>query len=91
VLVLRVSDLREKEIVNILDGRRIGFIGDLDVDVQEGRIRALIVLGQGKLLGLFGRDDNVYIAWDKIVKIGLDVILVDMPSLETPCLEDELS
>lgn len=91
MLVLRVSDLREKEIVNILDGRRIGFIGDLDVDVQEGRIRALIVLGQGKLLGLFGRDDNVYIAWDKIVKIGLDVILVDMPSLETPCLEDELS
>ncbi|MBS3872543.1 MAG: YlmC/YmxH family sporulation protein [Firmicutes bacterium] len=89
--MLRVSDLREKEIVNILDGRRIGFIGDLDVDVQEGRIRALIVLGQGKLLGLFGRDDNVYIAWDKIVKIGLDVILVDMPSLETPCLEDELS
>lgn len=89
--MLRVSDLREKEIVNILDGRRIGFIGDLDVDVQEGRIRALIVLGQGKLLGLFGRDDNVHINWDKIVKIGLDVILVDMPSLETPYLEDELS
>lgn len=87
--MLRVSDLRAREVINVLDGRRLGFIGDLDIDLEVGRIRGIVVPGQGKILGLFGRDNDIYIPWDKIVKIGLDVILVDLPSLETPYLEDD--
>lgn len=86
--MLRVSDLRAREIINVLDGRRLGFIGDLDIDLEVGRIRGIIVPGQGKILGLFGRDNDIYIPWEKIVKIGLDVVLVDLPSNETPYLED---
>ncbi|MBS3938063.1 MAG: YlmC/YmxH family sporulation protein [Peptococcaceae bacterium] len=89
--MLRVHELREKEIVNIRNGQRIGFIGDLDVDIEEGRIRALIVIGQGRMLGLFGRDNDVSIPWAKIVKIGMDIILVDLPDSELPYIEDDLS
>jgi len=89
--VLRVHELREKEIVNIRNGQRLGFIGDLDVDMEEGRIRSLIILGQGRFLGLLGRENDITIPWSKIVKIGVDIILVDMPELDLPYLEDDLS
>lgn len=88
--MLRISDLRAREVINVIDGRRLGFIGDLDIDLESGRVRAIVVPGQGKLLGLFGRDNDVYIPWDKIVKIGEDVILVDIHTLDTPYLDDEM-
>jgi len=82
--------LRAREVINIIDGRRLGFIGDLDIDLDAGRVRAIVVPGQAKLLGLFGRDNDVYIPWEKIVKIGADVILVDIQGMETPYLDDEM-
>ena len=88
--MLRISDLRAREVINVIDGRRLGYIGDLDIDLESGRVRAIVVPGQGKLLGLFGRDNDVYVPWDKIVKIGEDVILVDIQSLETPYIDDEM-
>ena len=88
--MLRISDLRAREVINVIDGRRLGFIGDLDIDLESGRVRAIVVPGQGKLLGLFGRDNDVYIPWDKIVKIGEDVILVDIHTLDTPYLDDDM-
>lgn len=88
--MLRISDLRAREVINVIDGRRLGFIGDLDVDLDTGRVRAIVVPGQSKLLGLFGRDNDHYIPWEKIVKIGADVILVDVPPGEMPYLDDEV-
>jgi len=70
-------DLRQKEIVNINDGARFGFVSDLDIDTEEGRILALIVPGPGRVLGVFGRDQEYRIPWAKIHKIGEDIILVD--------------
>lgn len=87
--MLRISELKSKEVINVLDGRRLGFIGDLDIDLEAGRVRAIIVPGPGKLLGLFGRDEDVYIPWEKIARIGLDVILVDLPTTESTYIEDE--
>jgi len=70
-------DLRQKEIVNITDGARYGFVSDLELDTCEGRILSLIVPGPGRVLGVFGRDQEYRIPWDKITKIGDDIILVD--------------
>lgn len=76
--MLKLSDLRMRDIVNVTDGRRLGFLKDIDVDLDMGRIRALILPGQGKFWSWFGsRTDDIVIPWDKIKKIGVDVILVD--------------
>ncbi|TCO79292.1 YlmC/YmxH family sporulation protein [Marinisporobacter balticus] len=72
------SDLREKEIINLIDGRRLGFVADIEVNLEKGRIDALIVPGPGKFLGLFGKDNDYIIAWNEIKKIGIDVILVEL-------------
>ncbi|MGB9802728.1 YlmC/YmxH family sporulation protein [Desulfofundulus sp.] len=77
--MVKVSDLRMREVINIADGRRMGPIKDIDIDLEQGRISAIILPGQGnRLLGLFGREEEIVVPWHKIKKIGLDVILIDL-------------
>lgn len=79
--MLKTSDLKVKEVINVLDGRRLGTITDLEIDLESGRLTAIVVPGTGKFLGLFGKNDDMVIPWEKIHKIGLDVILVETNGL----------
>ncbi|NMA00958.1 MAG: YlmC/YmxH family sporulation protein [Clostridia bacterium] len=76
-MLAKISDLREREIINIIDGRRLGPIKDIDVDVETGKIIAIILPGPGKFLGLFGRGEDYFVPWENIIRIGVDVILVE--------------
>lgn len=82
--MLKVSDLRLREVVNIVDGRRLGTIKDIDIDVENGRITALVLPSPNRLLGLLGRDEELVVPWEKVRKIGLDVILVEVNTLPDP-------
>ncbi|WP_378952050.1 YlmC/YmxH family sporulation protein [Pelosinus sp. sgz500959] len=73
-----VSDLKLKEVINVIDGKRLGGITDIEIDVASGRLTAIVVPGSGKFLGMFGRSEDVVIPWEKINKIGFDVILVEV-------------
>lgn len=76
--VLRISDLRMRDVVNISDGRRLGFLKDIDIDLELGRIKALVLPGEGRFWSWFStRSDDIVIPWERIKKIGVDVILVD--------------
>ncbi len=70
------GDFREKEVVNLCDGRLLGFVSEVEFDVVDGRITAIVVPGRGGFFGIGGEDDLV-IPWCKIQKIGEDVILVN--------------
>jgi YlmC/YmxH family sporulation protein len=78
--MLKISDLRMREVINVLDGRRLGLIKDIDIDVDNGKIQALVLPGQSRILGFFGKDEELVIPWEHIVRIGMDVILVEAPS-----------
>lgn len=76
------SNLRDKEVVNIKDGKRLGCIADLVLDIPTGRICRIVLPPVGKLV-VFSSKDNISIPWDCIEKIGDDVILVrytELPS-----------
>ena len=77
--MLKTSDLRSRDVINLVDGRRLGWVGDVEIDLQTGRIRAIVVPGPARWLGLFGRDRDYVIPWEQIVKFGQDVILVQVP------------
>lgn len=72
----RISEFQAKEVVNVEDGKLLGHIGDLDINITTGKIEHLIIPGSGKMLGIFGRESDVIIPWRNIVRIGADVILV---------------
>ena len=74
----RIYDLRQKEIINIKDGARFGFVCDVEFETESGRITQLIVPGPAKLLGVFGREQEYCIPWSDITQIGEDIILVDV-------------
>ena len=73
----RISELQDKEVVNITDGTRYGFIGDLEVDVDSGTVRSIVVPGKSRCLGLLGRKTDTVFPWTSIRRIGADIILVD--------------
>lgn len=72
----RISEFQSKEVVNVENGRRLGHIGDLEINVSTGKIEAMVIPGQGKMLGFFGKENDITIPWRNIVRIGDDVILV---------------
>ena len=76
---VRFTKLQCKEVICVNDGRRLGFISDVEVEVPEGNICAIIVPGPCRFLGLFGRDSEYIVPWNCIRRIGEDIILVDGP------------
>lgn len=77
---IKASDLREKEVINIKDGTRLGLIEDIEVNLKKGIIESIIVPGSGSLFSLFNRNNDYIINWENIIRIGSDVILVDLNS-----------
>ena len=75
----RMRDLRCKEVINISDGCRLGFLSDVDIRIPEGQVIAIVVNGPCRFFGLFGRGEEFYIPWDCIQRIGDDIILIDKP------------
>ena len=74
---LRFTQLQCKEVICVNDGRRLGFITDVVVEVPDGQICAIIVPGPCRFFGLLGRRDDYVIPWCKIVRMGPDIVLVD--------------
>ncbi len=72
---MRLSDLQNKDIVNIIDGKNIGNIIDAKIDERNGAIISLLVESKGKLIS-FSRGEDMEIKWQNIERIGEDVILV---------------
>lgn len=78
-MLCKFSMLRRKEVINLCDGSRLGFVGDLDIQVPEGTVKGIIVFGPCRFFGLFGRGEDFYIPWECIRKFGDDIILIDKP------------
>ncbi len=74
------EELRKKDVVNICDGRKLGRICDMEIDIAEriGQVTAIIVPGQSKLFGILRSDEELVIPYQCINKFGDDVILVEI-------------
>ena len=76
---MSLSELRTKDVVNTLDGRRLGKVMDIEFDERAGRVEALVVPGEFKVGNVIrGEKCGVVIPWQRICKIGENVILVEI-------------
>ena len=75
----RMAELKYKEVVSVADGGRFGFVGDVEIDLQDGSVRALLIPGRLRLFGLFGREEDRRIPWESVRRFGEDIILVEEP------------
>ena len=79
---MRISELKQKEIINVKDCKRLGFAGDVDFDMKTGCLLALIVPGPGCFCGFLGREKEYIIPYQDICQVGEDIILVDVKEKE---------
>ena len=79
---------REKEVINICDGRRLGFVCDVEIEMPAGKICTLIIPAENCKWNPFGRSRAYYVPWRCIKRIGDDIILVEA-DVEAMC-KDEL-
>lgn len=75
----RITKLRDKEIIDIRNGSRYGYVGDLEIDLESGKVNALVVPGRLRLFGLLGRERERVFPWESVRRIGEDIILVEGP------------
>lgn len=75
---MRFWELTEKEVINCKDGKRLGYVADIEIEIQTGKVCKLYVPGPGKFCGCFGKGPELVICWNQIVRIGKEIILVDI-------------
>ena len=72
---MRLSDLQNKDVVDISSGDKIGNIIDVEISTGTGNIIKLIVYEKKGFFNLLNKEE-VSIKWNQIKKIGSDVILI---------------
>ena len=72
----RIVDMRNKEVINIKTGVRLGCVSDVEIDTKDAKLVAIVIYGRLKCWGIFGREDDIVIRWEDIEVIGEDTILV---------------
>lgn len=82
-------EMGDKEVINLHDGMRLGYITDAEIDVKTGQVVCFIIEGRRKFFGLMGKDPDISIKWDEIEKIGEDLILVRRESVTVKRLPEK--
>lgn len=73
----RTSDFRNKEVINVDDGKRLGFVCDVEVNLEQGKIDSIVIPAPLHITNFFAQNKDYVIPWENIRKIGDDIILVD--------------
>jgi YlmC/YmxH family sporulation protein len=81
-MMLKASHLASRDIINVVDGRRLGPLKDLELDNETGAVQALVLQSNQRYLWFFRRGRDVVVPWTQIRKIGVDAILVEVPVAE---------
>ena len=72
----RIEELRNKQVVCVHSGDVLGYVSDIEIDSQNGKIKSLVIFGKPRVLGLFGSREDIVIPWSDIEVIGTETVLV---------------
>lgn len=78
--IITLDELKNKEVINICDGQRLGFVIDGQLDPVSGRLISVIVPGECNFLGI-SKGDDIIIPWECIERIGEDIILTKISDM----------
>lgn len=71
-------DFKHKEVINITDAKKLGYVQDVTADLKTGVITSIIVPGNNKMFNIFNNNNEIVIPWEKIKCIGDEIILVEI-------------
>ncbi|MDO4352180.1 MAG: YlmC/YmxH family sporulation protein [Clostridia bacterium] len=77
--MLNTDEIRNKEVINIFDGKSLGYVCDIVINLQAGTIDGIVLPGSRGIFNLFGKgEEDIVIRWSDVKTVGEDVILVDV-------------
>ena len=77
--MLNTDEIRNKEVINIFDGKSLGYVCDIKINLQAGTIDGIVLPGSRGIFNLFGKgEEDIVIRWSDVKTVGEDVILVDV-------------
>ena len=82
---MKFTELQCKEVICVATGQRLGFIADVQVEIPEGNVRAIVVPCPCKGLGLVGKREDYIIPWSCLRRIGPGIVLVDTEPGQCRC------
>jgi YlmC/YmxH family sporulation protein len=82
---IKFTDLQCREVICIGSGQRLGFVTDVQIEIPDGNICAIVVPGPCRFFGIAGRREDYIIPWNCIRKIGPDIVLVDTEPGQCRC------
>ena len=74
----RVRELQKKEVINLSDGKRLGFVYDAEIYMETGRLESLVVPCRNSVFRFFFKYEEKVISFERVRKIGDDIILVEL-------------
>ncbi len=88
-MLCTLAELRNKEIINIKNGARMGFVDDVEFDTADSAVKSFIIYGRARFFGLLGREDDIILTCEDIEIIGTDTVLISVD--ETKLMKRRLS
>ena len=79
-MVCTLTMLRNKEVIDVKSGLRLGYVDDIEIDTETERVTSLIIFGRPRVFGLMGRESDLIVKCTEIALIGEDTILVRQES-----------
>ena len=74
---MRFFDFKQKEVINIKDGSRLGYVSDIHMCKDKGHCKQLIIPGPARIFGVFGREQEYRVDWEHVKQVGDDLILIE--------------
>jgi YlmC/YmxH family sporulation protein len=83
---LSFCELRTKQVVNVIDGKVLGRVCDIIFSRETSRVIGVVVPGD-RTFKIFNKKGDIFVPYDRIVRIGLDVVLVELKPYLPPHTE----
>jgi YlmC/YmxH family sporulation protein len=80
-MAFRISELGQRDIINLIDGSKLGTVKDAHIDLETGQVLDLVLAGERKYFGLLDAGRDVVVPWENIRKIGVHTVLVEVETL----------
>ncbi len=82
-----LEELRQKEVIDMRTGERLGFIDDLEIDLDSRIIRGFRIYGRRFFSGIFRREPDLFIPYDAVKLYGKDVLLIEYAEAVGQCAQ----
>lgn len=80
--MISTEEIKNKEVINIFDGRSMGYVSDIEINLEAGTIEGIVIPSPKNFFNIFGKNEEDYLVrWENIKTIGDDVILVDIENM----------